>query len=163
MQPVPGFEEFYTAMWNVIAWRTPDKAGPERIAKKDPRLAAYEPVVGLAAGGARRGYPRSLLKTEQLVNDQVGSEPVLLAYAPASDTVTSFSRRLDGRTLTFARRGNNIVDAETDSRWNTYGECLAGPLKGKRLTGILGVPQFWYAWSSFGGETSVYAGKGQTR
>jgi len=163
MQPVPGFEEFYDAMWSVIAWRTPDKAGPERIAKKDSRLAAYEPVVGLAAGGARRGYPRALLKQEQLVNDQIGTEPVLVIYALASDTVTSFSRRLEGRTLTFTRPASlhDIVDAETGSRWNTYGEAVAGPLKGKRLTGILGIPQFWYAWSSFGGETDVYAGKGQ--
>ena len=163
MQPVPGFEEFYTAMWNVIAWRTPDKAGPERIARKDGRLAAYEPIVGISAGGARRGYPRALLKVERIVNDQVGSEPVLLIYTTASDTVTAFSRRLDGRMLTFTRSASSgdIVDAETGSHWNAYGESASGPLKGKRLTGILGVPGFWYAWSSFGGDTDVYAGKGQ--
>ncbi len=162
MQPVPGFEEFYAAMWSVIQWRTPDKAGPDRIARKDPRLPAYESVVGIEAGRAHRGYPRTLLKKERVVNDQVGTEPVLVIYASRSDTVTAFSRTLDGRTLTFAQRGqsSDIVDAETGSRWNPYGECVEGTLRGNRLNGILGVPQFWYAWSEFNADTDIYAGKG---
>ena len=162
MQPVPGFEEFYAAMWSVIQWRTPDKPGPERIARKDTRLAAYEPVIGIEAGSAHRGYPRELLKKEGVVNDQLGSQPLLVVYTPRSDTVTAFSRTLDGQTLTFTRRAPNgdLTDDQTGSRWNAYGESVGGKLQGKRLTGMFLVPQFWYAWSSFNADTDVYAGKG---
>ena len=33
-------------------------------------------------------------------------------------------------------------------------------LRGSRLNAILGVPQFWYAWSEFNADTDIYAGKG---
>ena len=165
MEPIPGFEELYDAWWKVILWRKPGRAegaSAERIQREDKRLPAYEPVVGLNAGGARRGYPRALLAKEAVVNDRMGSEDVLVLYTPRSDTVTAFSRSLQGRTLTFEKRAasGDLVDKETGSRWNPYGECLEGPLRGNRLKAILAVPQFWWAWTAFYTDTDVYAGKG---
>ena len=162
MAPVPGFEELYADMWRAILGRTPDRAGPpsdRTFRPVDPRLAAYEPIVGLEAGGARRAYPRALLEKEQVVNDRLGGEPVLLVHIASSDTVTVFSRDLHGQILTFKTgpRAGGLVDAETGSRWDLYGTCLAGKLRGSLLKMLTGRPQFWWGWAAFG-DTDVYAG-----
>ena len=163
MEPVPGFEEMYENMWRAIQARTPDRAGPpaDRIRREDPRLPAYEPIIGLEAGGAKRAYPLEVLKRELVVNDQLGSEVVLLIYAPRSDTVT-FSRSLDGRTLSFEMdpQSGDLVDVQTGSRWNAYGECVEGKSRESRLEALIGMPQFWWGWAAFHADTDIYAGKG---
>ena len=164
MVPVPGLEELYDGMWREILSRTPARDGPpsdRTFRPVDPRLHAYEAIVGLEAGGARRAYPRALLKKEQVVDDRVGTEPVLVVYDGRSDTVTAFSRDLNSRTLSFSARlsSADVFDLETGSRWNAYGECLEGPLRGQRLKVLTGMPQFWWAWAAFG-ETDIYAGRG---
>lgn len=161
MEPIPGFEELYEDMWHAILARRPGRAGPppERTSRpEDPRLAAYESVVGLEAGGARRAYPREVLRKEEVVNDELGGEPVVLVFTPRSDMVTQFSRKLGGRTLTFSRhaQSGDLVDVETGSRWNAYGECLEGELRGSRLKALVGMPQFWWAWAAFYPGTDVY-------
>ena len=163
MTPVPGLEELYAQMWQTILARKPGTPGPpaDRIAREDSRLSAYEPIVGLEAGGARRAYPMSALAMERVVNDQVGREPVLIVYAPASDTVTVFSRSLGSRTLTFGphAQSSELIDRETGSRWNTYGECLSGELRGRKLNALVGMRQFWWAWAAFHPDTDIYGSK----
>lgn len=164
MEPVPGFEEMYENMWRAIQARTPGRAGPpaDRIRREDPRLPAYERVIGLEAGGAKRAYPLEVLKKELVVNDRLGSELVVLIYTPRSDTVTVFSRNLDGRTLSFEMRprSGDLIDVQTGSRWNAYGEGVEGELRGSRLKALIGMPQFWWAWAAFYAGTDIYAGTG---
>ena len=164
MEPVPGFEEMYQMMWRAIEARTPDRAGPpaDRILREDRRLPAYEPIVGLEAGGARRAYPRALLARAQVVNDRLGGEPVLLVYIRSNDTVTVFSRGVSGQILTFkpGRRAGRLADVETRSQWDSYGTCLEGTLRGSQLKELTGRPQFWWGWAAFG-ETDVYSVPGR--
>lgn len=165
MVPVPGLGELYDSMWATIQARTPGRPGPpaDRTlgGEEDTRLAAYEPVVGLEVGAARRAYPLELLRKERVVNDQLGAEAVLVTYTPESDTVTVFSRNLGTRSLRFDVRATSreLVDVETSSRWNTYGECLDGKLRGSRLKALVGVRQFWWAWAAFYPNTDIYGGK----
>jgi len=164
MTPVPGLEELYAQMWRTIQARRPGVPGPpadRTLGPEDPRLAAYEPIVGIEAAGSRRAYPIDRLSKERVVNDQLGTEPVLVVYVPESDTVTAFSRRVGARTLTFNTRAasRDLVDAETGSRWNSYGECLDGELRGSALKVIVGVRQFWWAWAAFYPGTDIYRGK----
>jgi hypothetical protein len=167
MEPIPGFEPLYDIWVKVIEWRRPGRAEgamAQRVQREDNRLPAYEPVVGLDAGGARRGYPRSLLKEELVVNDRVGGDEVVLLYNPRADAVTAFSRTLGERTLRFERQATgDLIDLETRSRWNVYGECLEGALEGQRLKGLIAVPQFWWSWVVFNPDTDVYTGRPGTQ
>jgi hypothetical protein len=52
-----------------------------------------------------------------------------------------------------------LVDRETGSRWNAYGLCIAGPLKGSRLESLVLEPEYWFAWSEFHRDTAVHARK----
>jgi hypothetical protein len=87
----------------------------------------------------------------------VGSTPVLVVYAAASDTTTAFSRLVDGRTLTFHAAGSGtILDNETGSKWSTYGECVDGKLKGQKLERVIPQPGSWFAWAEFHPDTKVF-------
>jgi hypothetical protein len=168
MAPVPGLEELYEQMWRTILARRPGRPGPppdRTLRPEDPRLPAYAPIVGLEAGGARRAYSLDVLTKERVVNDRLGNEAVLVIYRPESDTVTAFSRQLGGRALTFEPRpqSDDLVEVETRSRWNPYGECLEGKLRGRRLNVIVAVRQFWWSWAAFFPSTDVYGGMAPIR
>jgi hypothetical protein len=165
MAPVPGLEELYDQMWKTILARRPGVPGPppdRTLRPEDTRLAAYEPIVGLAAGGSRRAYPLDRLARERVVNDRLGGEPVLIVYVPETDTVTAFSRSIDGRTLTFraVADSRDVTEEESGSRWNAYGECVEGRYRGRQLNSSIAIRQFWWSWAAFFPATDVYRGKG---
>lgn len=91
------------------------------------------------------------------MNDVVGSTPVLVVHAAASDTTTAFSRVVGGRSLTFRAAGSStIVDNETGSKWSTYGECVEGSLKGQKLERVIPQTVSWFAWAEFHPDTEVF-------
>lgn len=131
------------------------------VLREDPRLPNYEQVMGLEVGGAHKAYPLARLKEQPVINDQVGSEPVLLVYDAHSDTTTAFSRRLRERLLTFRSLESapvRVSDLETSSVWNMYGECIRGPLQGQKLGLLVPLPSFWFSWAEFFPGTEIYTG-----
>jgi hypothetical protein len=116
-------------------------------------------------------YPYEVLREYPAVNDVVDGEPIAVlwqkgtASALDEDSIDAgrdvgsagvFSRRLDGRTLTFRSEGGTILDEETGSEWNVLGEAVAGELKGKRLEPVVSIDHFWFSWAAFRPETRVY-------
>jgi Protein of unknown function (DUF3179) len=69
-----------------------------------------------------------------------------------------FSRRLDGRILTFRSEGDLIVDEQTGSEWNPLGRAMDGELAGRQLTRVVSIDHFWFSWAAFKPETRVYQG-----
>jgi hypothetical protein len=128
------------------------------LRREDDRLPMYEQVIGLDAGGARRAYPVEILKKERVVNDQLGSQPLVLLSTPDGAMVTAYGRTLKGRTLTFELRepADDVVDVETGSRWNPFGECVSGRLRGSRLSALTPLPSLWFSWAQFYADTDIY-------
>jgi len=60
-----------------------------------------------------------------------------------------------GQALTFSRRDDGFVDAQTGSSWDVFGTATDGPLAGASLTPIQHVDTFWFAWAAFAPETVV--------
>ena len=67
---------------------------------------------------------------------------------------------VDGRTLTFRADGDKIVDTETGSAWNVFGQAVKGPLAGTELKPIVHANHFWFAWGAFKPDTKIYQGVG---
>ena len=96
----------------------------------------------------------------RVVNGLFGGKPVLVVHQPTSDTMTAFVARSGGKTLTFEAANAEVsalVDRQTSSRWNAYGECVSGQLKGSTLEALVLEPEYWFAWSEFHRETAVYS------
>lgn len=156
--PEPDLTLQYQRMGQMIA--SFPMRGPARgVIREDTRLPATEPVIGLEAGGGHKAYREADLKQLGLVNDRVGSLPVALVYSPAAGMFTAFARMFGSRELHFRRVSSDPVileDAETNSRWNAYGECLDGELKGTKLETVTPLPSFWFSWAEFFPQTEIF-------
>lgn len=159
--PEPRYQAQYQLMArrvsNLLRARTPDRP----TLRDDPRLPPHEQVYGLEAGGGYKAYPIAVVRKQTVLNDQVGSLPVLLLHNSATDTTTAFARSVRGRTLTFRAApsgvADGVVDAETGSQWTFYGECTEGALKGAKLDPITPLPSFWFSWAQFFPQTEIFS------
>ncbi len=130
----------------------------------DTRLAPKERVVALLGARPPVVVPFSRLARDPAVAVRAGRVPAVVLYergvasAIDQDSVTeskdvgtagAFDRRLDGRTLSFVRRGGGFVDRQTGSRWDVTGRAVAGRLSGRRLRPLLHDEQFWFSLAAF--------------
>ena len=137
----------------------------------DPRLPAMERVVALELGGEIIAYPYSELAKQPVVNSNVGGQDVVIYYQKGTvsaldggsirgsrdvGSTVVFLRRLDGRTLNFTAKNGQLVDKETGSRWNMLGQAVSGPLRGKKLTGVVYANHFAFAWLAFRPASKIY-------
>ncbi|MGH8648822.1 MAG: DUF3179 domain-containing protein, partial [Burkholderiales bacterium] len=138
----------------------------------DPRLPAMERVLGVAQGGKVRVYPFTALATLRIVNDQVGGEPIAVFTAEGMlsaldaeiirnsrriPAAAAYSRILGGRTLAFELRETRIIDRETGSEWDIFGQGIAGPLKGERLKPADSGVHFAFAWLAFNPQSEIFS------
>ena len=135
--------------WNEILSGGPPKDGIpavddptfESVAAAAEWLTDQDPVILFQADGISRAYPLSILIWHEIVNDQVGSQPVSITFCPLCNASIAFDRRLDGMVLDFGTTGklrnSDLVmyDRQTESWWQQFtGEAIVGELTGKRLT-----------------------------
>jgi hypothetical protein len=126
----------------------------------DDRLKPKTMVLGLAVGGSDEAFPLSILRLERVINEQIGGQPVLVVHQPSSDTTTAFIARVKGTRLKFRAANTDateLIDEQTKSRWNPYGDCISGAFKGLQLTSLILEPEYWFAWSEFHPDTKIYA------
>ena len=132
----------------------------------DGRLPAMERVVTVSLNGEDAAYPFNVLSEQKVVEDTVGGEPIVVFHQPGVTSPFSstdigaagvFAPTVDGKTLRFqVSDDGEIVDTETQSRWNVLGRAIAGPLTGKQLQSIVNGNHFWFAWAVFKPDTRVF-------
>ena len=133
---------------------------PPGVLRKDDRLAPKVTVLGLDVDGANKAYPLKELRQARVVNDRLGKQPVLIVHQPDSDTTTAFVARVHDQALRFEAadaQAHELIDSETHSRWDAYGNCVSGKLKGTHLEALILEPEFWFAWSEFHPGTAIFA------
>jgi len=160
LKPLPGYAERIPAKnAQLRAGYSLEKSAPADVVRRDDRLKAYTKIIGLTVGGASRAFPLDALDRVRVVNEELGGQPIVVVHQPESDTTTAFVARAGGARLTFeaANAGaTHIVDRETRSRWSAYGECTSGRLKGTRLEMLIMEPEYWFAWSEFHPQTTIF-------
>lgn len=127
---------------------------------KDERLPLKALVLGVEVNGAERAYPLTGLGAAVAINDELGSEPLVVVTGFGGDYAQVFSRRLEGGTdLTFERseRPDQLIDTQTGSKWNLQGQCVAGQHRGAQLRPVPHYNKiFWFAWADYHPATDVY-------
>ena len=106
-------------------------------------LTDTEPVVGRIINGKARAYPLRILTWHEIVNDGLGSVPVIVTYCPLCNSAIIFDRRLDGKVLDFGTTGKLrhsdmvMYDRQTENWWQQFlGQGIVGEMTGKRLKTI---------------------------
>ncbi len=165
--PYAGYDDVNRSPFLYDGPPTPDVLLPmARVVTVDPST-----ISGQALNAEAVAYPYDVLQAVHVVNDTVGGAPIVVLWAPGTasaldaDSVaggddvgaaTTFSRELDGQTLTFVLNGNRIVDEQTGSEWDVLGQAVSGPQEGHQLTPIVSINHFWFSWVAFKPETRIY-------
>lgn len=144
------------------------------VGEVDPRLPATEHVLAGTVDGIAIAYPFSILAEQIVINDILGETPVVAFWqsgvASSLDrstidssrdigTAALFERTLtDGQILEFSWDETNqtLIDVQTGSQWNLFGEAVAGELAGTELRQRIFAPHFWFAWAAFEPDTQIY-------
>jgi len=124
------------------------------ISSADEWLEDREPVISFEVGDDARAYPLQILTWHEIVNDEVGGEPVVVTFCPLCNTALVFERpTVDGETLTFGTSGNLrnsdlvMYDRQTESWWQQFsGEAIVGDLTGQQLKFL---PTAIISWEDF--------------
>ncbi len=118
----------------------------------------FDYVAGAASGPAARAWPLDQLLHEPVVNDSLGDEPIVVVFQSKSKTVSLYSRRLEGRELSFDWDEGKLIDRESHSVWNpASGQAIAGPRRGSSLTPVPAVVAYREAWEAFFPGSSYFA------
>jgi len=133
----------------------PDRAGIFPVRFLEGVLPAKEMVVGVAKGTDAVAIAWKKLAAEELVEVELGGEPVIVKVA-ADGGAVAFVARWQGRELDFQRTEQGWKDTATGSTWDLdRGECRAGELAGAHLPRIPARDAFWFAWSVFYPHTEL--------
>ncbi|MGJ3239316.1 MAG: DUF3179 domain-containing protein [Anaerolineae bacterium] len=140
----------------------------------DSRLPDRSRVLAAEIDGVRMAYPFGLLREEIVINDTINDIPVVAFWQPgvASSldtrtidegrdigTAALYNRTLeDGTVLEFEwdAEAGVLIDTETGSTWNLFGEAISGDYEGTQLRLRVAAPHYWFAWAAFHPDTDVY-------
>jgi hypothetical protein len=116
-------------------------------------------VVGVVQNGLAKAYDWNDLKKEKIINDTLGSMPVVLVLENDSVTFHAFNRQINGQLLQFTwnDRLSVLQDINTHSSWSWIGKCMDGQLKTSYLTPAQSYQEFWHSWQTFHPGTTRYS------
>jgi hypothetical protein len=141
-------------------YETSTTVGTGRDEFTDDRLHPKTVVLGVAVDGDATAYPPAAIREAGVVNDAVGSLPVLVTSNDSGEPV-AYDRRIDGRTYEFERTADGHLRG-AGTNWNpSTGEGVSGQFADERLTPVASATRlFWFAWLEFHPESRLYTATG---
>jgi Protein of unknown function (DUF3179) len=147
----------------------PSLDDPPRVAATPPTLAGdleeRERIFGVSLGGEHRAYPLRYLSWHEMLNDEVGGEPITVSFCSLCGSGLAFSAKTpDGGRRTFGTSGllyrsNKLMfDRETKTLWSQMtGEAVLGSLaaKAERLAVLPMTLTTWGEWRTLHPDTTV--------
>jgi hypothetical protein len=114
-------------------------------------------VIGVALGDHATAFPYRLAADKGIINDSVGTDPVVVYVDKDKDSTHVYLRQVNRDTLTFVFKDGAVMDQETGSIWAlATGIAVDGPLKGKVLRSAPYIPAFDEAWHDFYPQSRWY-------
>lgn len=107
-------------------------------------------VLGITRRGAAKAWSFDSLQRSPAVNDTFQDQPVVVLFDSDSVTARLFSRRVDGRTLTFEHRDGLFRDRASGSTWDPItGRAVDGPHRGAYLQALPAIVSYRHTWKVF--------------
>jgi len=125
-------------------------------------LPPQDQVLAVHLENLARAYPLRILNWHEVVNDVLGSQPVVVTYCPLCGTGMVFDRRVGDKLLSFGVSGllyNNDVllyDRQTHSLWSQLlRQAITGPMRGQRLRDLPATHTRWDDWRQLHPDSRV--------
>jgi hypothetical protein len=164
LQDVPELADGYARLdWDVRMARAPVVISFAQAGIKDRDV-----MLGISAFGASRAFPYAALLEQKLIQDYVGSEPVVLILGPDGRSARAFRRRLpkgsgDPQFYRIGEGAGLFMDAATGSRWDFHGCAVEGQFKGGCLEQVYTMKDYWFDWRNYHPDTTVYGVRGRVQ
>jgi Protein of unknown function (DUF3179) len=165
----------YTRYYARKDWDVRMKKAPTVLSYAEPGLAPRDLMLGIRAFGASRAFPYAVVLSQKLVQDHVGSEPVMLVTGPDGQSVRAFRQKIAGidhspdfyrvfdenskAPLSVTVRAALLMDSVTGSQWNFQGCAVSGGLQGRCLERVEMIKDYWFDWRHYNPDTTVFGHK----
>jgi hypothetical protein len=153
LNDAPGYVKEYSPKdWDVRMARMPTV-----ISYAQSGLKQRDVMLGIHTAEAARAFPYNSVLQEKVIQDRVGSLPILLVLGPDNRSVRVFKQG----TSQFYRvpdlkSGAFLLDAQTGSEWNFQGCAVSGPRQGQCLQPVNAIKDYWFDWRNYNPQTTVY-------
>jgi hypothetical protein len=152
-------------------WEVRMRKAPTVLSYAGDGLTARDLMLGIRDFGASRAFLYDEVLREKLVQDRVGSEPIILIVGPDDQSVRAFRRqipsvegtpefyRLPAQNLQSAHHGVTgtlFLDDLTASAWNFQGCAVSGSAQGRCLERVEVIKDYWFDWRHYNPATTVY-------
>ena len=131
-------------------------------AEGDRVLRSSDTVLGVEFDGVAKAYPIRILNWHEVVNDDVGHQPVVVSWCPLCGSGLVFSPIAEGRRYTFGvsgllyKRNLMLYDRETESLWSQLGGTAeTGDVAGTSLELLPVTQTTWARWKGTHPQTVV--------
>ncbi len=154
----------YAAEYEKATWESQIAKMPTVIHGTKGTLPDRETIIGVVQNNEARAYPVSSMKTASpVLLDTLGGQPIMLVLGPDTISIRAFSRELGGQPIEFyghasasANDAWSLVDATTLSQWNFDGCAVSGEMKGRCLTAIDMLKDYWFDWQHYHPQSGIY-------
>jgi hypothetical protein len=137
--------------------RVPAVAGAAAVA--DARLPPRALIIGIERQGESRAFPVEGVTAAKIVLDRVGDTPIAIVRGPDGRSTRVFDRRLDGQTVELFARVDvepfRFIDAVSGSEFDFTGAAVAGPHRGKILSRVTFLEEYWFDWKNYHPNSDV--------
>ena len=151
LSPASGNPEFWPVYGGsqYFGYDSPNNPPSLFIGQLDDRLSPKERVLGVEIDGEVIAFPFARLRQAQVVNTEIGGEPVVVFWKPGTrsaldeeiiadshdpGSAAAFSRRHGDSVLEFEAAGDFFRDTETGTLWTLLGVGDSGELTEQHLT-----------------------------
>ena len=128
----------------------------------DRSLKPEDIILGVEFSGVAKAYPVRILNWHELVNDDVGEQPVMMSWCPLCGSGVVYDPRANGHRYAFGVSGllyqQNLLffDHATESLWSQLrGRAVTGPLAGTSLRLLPATLTTWRSWKAEHPQTLV--------
>jgi len=152
----------YASDYSPLDWDKQVGKMPTVISYAQAGIKPRDLMLGVRSFGSARAFPFQAVVKQKLIQDHVGDKPVLIVIGPDNQSVRCFLRSIPGRSDTpdFYRSDVAsqpfLLDSLSGSEWNFQGCAVAGSEKGKCLTRIDSIKDYWFDWRNYNPDTTVY-------
>jgi len=134
-------------------------AGFSSSVEQSPRLPGKALIEGIVLGDHQLAIPVEILRVDEIIQDKVGSVPVLVFSLDTQQPNRVYLREVGGEILDFELDDskNRLIDIQSGSVWEpTTGVAFSGPLEGNKLSVLPSQLVYWFAWSNFYPDTDLF-------
>jgi hypothetical protein len=144
----------YQARYETADWERSIGRMPTVIKTND--RPAREIELGLSINGAARAFAYEKVKTQKVVQDFVGSTPVLLVLGPDGVSVRAFENQVppEGKAREFYTSADATLIDSSGERWGFNGCSQAE--RSRCLPQLDPIKDYWFDWKHYHPDTTSY-------